>query len=139
MNFEPDLDVVWNFTTALLIGALIGIEREYRGKPAGMRTNMLMCTGTCLLMILSIEVFRNYKGTMGDPGRIASQVMTGIGFIGAGTIIRSGEGILVGLTTASSIWAIAAIGMVAGSGLYILAAVGTAVMLIALRIFKRFE
>lgn len=123
---------------ALFLGGLIGIEREIKGKPAGMRTNMLMCMGTCLLMELSIEVFRVHKGTMGDPSRIASQVMTGIGFLGAGTIIQSRFSV-AGLTSAATLWFVAAIGLVVGWGDYFLAGAATVLIIIILTPLSRLE
>jgi len=126
--------MVLRLLLAVALGGIVGWERQMAKKPAGLRTHLLVCIGATLFTLASVYGFEG-----GDPARVAAGIVAGIGFLGAGTIIRSGEGILVGLTTASSIWAIAAIGMVAGAGLYILSAVGTAVMLIALRIFKRFE
>lgn len=107
---------------ALAIGGAIGIEREFKGKPAGIRTNMLMCFGACLIMIISIEVARMRGGTS-DPGRIAAQVVTGIGFLGAGTIIRSRFHV-AGLTTAATIWVLSALGLAVGAGYLLLAVVG---------------
>lgn len=131
---SPELEMVLRLLLAVALGGIVGWERQMAKKPAGLRTHLLVCIGAALFTLASIYGFEG-----GDPARVAAGIVAGIGFLGAGTIIRSGEGILVGLTTASSIWAIAAIGMVAATGLYILAAVGTAVMLIALRIFKGFE
>lgn len=131
---SPELEMVLRLLLAVVLGGIVGWERQMAKKPAGLRTHLLVCIGATLFTLASVYGFEG-----GDPARVAAGIVAGIGFLGAGTIIRSGEGILVGLTTASSIWAIAAIGMVAGAGLYILSAVGTAVMLIALRIFKRFE
>ena len=122
---------------ALLVGGLIGIEREIKDKPAGMRTNMLMCTGSCLLMILSIEVAR-YGGPPSDPGRIAAQVVTGVGFLGAGTIIRSGLSI-TGLTTAATIWLVSALGLVIGTGNFILGGVSAILIIITLTLLGRVE
>jgi putative Mg2+ transporter-C (MgtC) family protein len=131
---SPEVEMVLRLLLAVVLGGIVGWERQMAKKPAGLRTHLLVCIGAALFTLASIYGFEG-----GDPARVAAGIVAGIGFLGAGTIIRSGEGILVGLTTASSIWAVAAIGMVAGTGLYILAAVGTVVMLIALRIFKRFE
>ncbi len=122
---------------ALFVGGLIGIEREIKGKPAGMRTNMLMCMGSCMLMILSIEVFRKAAG-MGDPSRIASQVMTGIGFLGAGMIIQS-RFTVMGLTSAATLWFVAAIGLVIGWGDYVLASASTILIIITLTILNGIE
>jgi putative Mg2+ transporter-C (MgtC) family protein len=122
---------------ALGVGGLIGIEREVKGKPAGMRTNMLMCMGSCLMMILSIEVLAR-DGRLGDPTRIASQIMTGIGFIGAGTIIHSRLSV-AGLTSAATLWFVAAIGLVAGWGDYFLAATATVLIIGTLTILSGVE
>ena len=100
--------------TAVLCGGLIGLERELSGKAAGLRTNTLICMGATIYMIVSDLVPRIY-GVPADPGRIAAQVVSGIGFIGAGSIIRSG-GTIAGLTTASVIWVAAGIGLVIGIG-----------------------
>ena len=118
---EPLSEYVMRLVVALLIGGAIGLEREFKGKPAGMRTNMLICVGSCLLMILSIEVART-AATIADPGRIAAQVVTGIGFLGAGTIIRSRFHI-VGLTTAATIWALSALGLSIGAGYILLSTI----------------
>jgi putative Mg2+ transporter-C (MgtC) family protein len=117
---------------ALLAGAVIGLEREFRGKAAGMRTNMLICFGSCLLMILSIEIAHEAKGNA-DPARIASQVVTGIGFLGAGAIIRSHLHVS-GLTTAATIWAIAALGLIIGAGLLWLSLLSTALIVVTLTV-----
>lgn len=122
---------------ALFIGGLIGIEREVKGKPAGMRTNMLMCMGSCLLMILSLEMFRRGQW-LGDPSRIASQVVTGIGFLGAGTIIQSRFSV-TGLTSAATLWFVAAIGLVIGWGSFLLAAAATVLTIVTLTLLSGIE
>lgn len=133
-NFIP---YVVRLVFALFVGGLIGIEREIKGKPAGMRTNMLMCMGSCLLMILSLEIFR--QGTwFGDPSRIASQVVTGIGFLGAGTIIQSRFSV-AGLTSAATLWFVAAIGMMIGWGNYAIAATATILIIITLTLLGGIE
>lgn len=118
---EPFSEYLARLVIALLIGGAIGLEREFKGKPAGMRTNMLICVGSCLIMIISIEIARSAVRTA-DPGRIAAQVVTGIGFLGAGTIIRSRFHI-VGLTTAATIWSLSAIGLAIGAGYLLLSVV----------------
>ncbi len=115
---------------ATVIGGLIGLEREFKGKPAGIRTNILICLGSCLVMILSISVAEE-AGKQADPGRIAAQVVTGVGFLGAGSIIRSRVSI-AGLTTAATIWFVAALGLVVGAGQFVLAAAGTVIMIFTL-------
>jgi putative Mg2+ transporter-C (MgtC) family protein len=127
---EPFMSYLSRLVIALLIGGAVGLEREFKGKPAGMRTNMLICVGSCLIMIISIEIARTAVQTS-DPGRIAAQVVTGIGFLGAGTIIRSRFHI-VGLTTAATIWALSAIGLAVGAGYLLLAAVAALLITITL-------
>ncbi|NIM20642.1 MAG: methyltransferase [Candidatus Latescibacteria bacterium] len=128
---------IFRLIFALVIGGLIGVERETKGKPAGMRTNMLMCLGSCLLMILSTEVARA-GGSTADPGRIAAQVVTGIGFLGAGTIIRSRVSV-AGLTTAATLWFVAALGLVIGHGDFLLAVVAAFLIILTLTALGRFE
>ena len=127
---SPEIDMILRLLLAVAMGAIIGFERQHAGKPAGIRTHMLVCIGAALFTITSIYGF----GEGADPARVAAGVVAGIGFLGAGTIIRSREGGLHGLTTASSIWAIAAIGLAAGAGLYILTPVATLCVLIVLRL-----
>jgi putative Mg2+ transporter-C (MgtC) family protein len=101
---------------AILCGGLIGVEREFRNKPAGFRTNILICLGSMLFMWLSIQVAGVVaSGGPADPGRIAAQVVTGVGFLGAGTILQS-RGRIIGLTSAAMIWVGAAVGMAIGAG-----------------------
>ena len=116
---------------AVLLGGLIGLEREASDKPAGLRTNILICVGSTLMMILSIQVARLYAVNAADPGRIAQGVITGIGFLGAGTILHSRGGV-TGLTTAATTWAVSGIGLALGSGFYLLAATSTVIILIVL-------
>ena len=119
---------------AAVLGGAVGLEREYRNKPAGLRTNMLIALGSALFSILSIELG---AGT-GSPDRIAAQVVTGIGFLGAGAILRSGDHIH-GLTTAATIWVNAAIGMAAGLGSYTVATVAAAITLVVLALLPWME
>jgi putative Mg2+ transporter-C (MgtC) family protein len=128
---------VVRLTIALLVGGLIGLERELKGKPAGIRTNMLICVGSCLLMIISIEI-ATAAGGPADPARLAAQVVTGIGFIGAGTIIRSRFQVS-GLTTAATIWVLAALGLGIGAGYLILAAIGTVLIVATLTLVRLVE
>src|SRR5512140_1676985 len=107
----PAIQLVFRLVLAAGLGGAIGLEREYRHKPAGLRTNMLIALGSALFAILSVEV----GASAGSPDRIAAQVVTGIGFLGAGAILRSGQNVH-GLTTAATIWVNAAIGMAAGLG-----------------------
>ncbi len=111
---------------ATALGGLIGLERELAGKPAGLRTNILICVGATLLMEISVAVAASAESGVADPGRIAAQVVSGIGFIGAGTILVE-RGSIKGLTTAATLWVVAAIGLAVGSHAYV-EAVGTAIL-----------
>lgn len=117
-----DLEVVIRFLLALLWGAIVGAEREYRGKAAGFRTTIMISMGACFFTMMSIAI-----GGTGNPDRIASNIVTGIGFLGAVVIFR-GENRINGITTAATIWAVAAVGMGIGGGYYF--AAGCASMLI---------
>jgi|SRR5689334_23940266 len=119
---------------AAVLGGAIGLEREFHRKPAGLRTNMLISLGSALFAILSVEV----GAGAGSPDRIAAQVVTGIGFLGAGAILRTGENVH-GLTTAATIWVNAAIGMAAGLGSYTVATVSAAITLIVLALLPFME
>ena len=122
---------------AALAGGLIGFERRRSAAPAGIRTLALVSMGSGTFTVISIFAFSTIDGEfVRDPARIAAQVATGIGFIGAGTIIRSGTSVQ-GLTTATGIWVAAALGMAAGSGLYVLTIGGTALAMIILAFFPR--
>ena len=114
---------------------VVGFERFHAHKPAGLRTHMLVCIGSALFTVASIYGF----GSTSDPARIAAGIVTGVGFLGAGAIIHAQDGGLHGLTTASSIWAVAAIGLAAGAGMYIVAPVATGIVLVVLYIMKRVE
>ncbi len=122
---------------AAILGGLVGLERELSRKPAGLRTNMLICTGSALLMILSILVAQD-GGSRGDPGRIAAQVVTGIGFLGAGAIVQS-RGSVYGLTTGATIFTVAAIGLAVGGGYYLPALLATAIVILSLFVLGRVE
>lgn len=115
---------------AALLGGLLGAERELSGKPAGLRTNVLICLGSALLTELSVAVARA-AGVGADPGRIAAQIVSGIGFIGAGTILHA-RGSVIGLTTAATLWVGAAIGMAVGAGALLLATAGTLLAVLTL-------
>jgi putative Mg2+ transporter-C (MgtC) family protein len=126
------LGLLGRLLLATALGGLIGLERELAGKPAGLRTNILICVGAALLMHISGVVATGAAVGPADPGRIAAQVVSGIGFIGAGTILVE-RGSIVGLTTAATLWVVAAIGLAVGAELYV-AAVG-ATLLVALTLF----
>ena len=124
-----ELDMILRLLLATALGAVIGYQRERAGKQAGLRTNTLICVGAALVTVVSIFGFN-----ADDTARVAAGVVTGIGFLGAGAIIRGGEGIVAGLTTAATIWAVAGIGLAAGAGLYVASAVATAIILAVLLI-----
>lgn len=133
------MDFVLRLVVAGILGVLIGLEREYRAKEAGYRTHFLVAVGSALLMIVSQHGFDGMLGKEGvglDPSRIAAQIVTGIGFIGAGTIILNRQ-IVRGLTTAAGIWATAGIGMCAGAGMYALAISATVLTLVGLELLSR--
>lgn len=111
------LDLALKLATSVLAGGAIGLERQIAGKPAGLRTNILICLGSALLMDLSMNL-AGPDGRVGDPARVAAQVVTGIGFLGAGTIMQS-KGTISGLTSAATIWTVAAIGLTVGAGFYV--------------------
>ena len=123
-----ELEMPLRLLLAAALGASIGYQRERAQKPAGLRTHILIAAGAALFTIVSTYGF----GIDADPSRIAAGVVAGIGFIGAGAIIRREGGIVEGLTTAATIWAVAAIGLAAGAGLYIVSVVTTAVVAIVL-------
>jgi len=124
---------------SLILGACVGIERKTKGQMAGLRTFSLICMGACIAMMLSIYVCQETSGLQrADPGRIAAQVISGIGFLGAGTIIQM-KGSVRGLTTAAGIWIIAAVGMAVGCGLYLVAVVSTVMVLLVLTLLERLE
>jgi putative Mg2+ transporter-C (MgtC) family protein len=135
-----DYDVIYRLLAAVGLGALIGLEREFHGKEAGFKTYTLVCLGSALMMIVSIDIFEMYKGVAAvDPSRIAAQVVTGIGFLGAGAIIRSQQGSIKGLTTAAGIWAMCGVGLACGLGLYKEAIFTTFLVLIVFVIFSRVQ
>jgi putative Mg2+ transporter-C (MgtC) family protein len=134
---EPIAVYLWRLLIALGLGAVVGLERELAGKPAGLRTNILMCVGSCLFMIISVEIARS-TGGRADPGRIAAQVVTGVGFLCAGTIMRSRFSVS-GLTTAATLWVLSALGLAVGAGYQLLAVTGAAVITITLIVIRRVE
>ena len=129
-------EIVLRLGTAAVLGGAIGVERELREREAGLRTHLLVSVGAALFTLVSAYAFTDFRyglesGITLDPTRIAAQIVTGIGFLGAGAIIRQGFSIR-GLTTAAGVWAVAAIGMAAGAGYYVGALVTTAVVLLGL-------
>ena len=129
-----DIELIRRLITAALLGAALGFEREIRQKDAGLRTNILIAVGAALFTVMSIEM----SGPFGDPGRIAAQIVTGVGFLGAGAIMRTDSGIQ-GLTTAATVWVNAAVGVAAGGGQYHLAFIATGITLAALLVLQPIE
>lgn len=127
---ELRLDLLFRLTLAVILGGSIGWERQHSGKPAGLRTNVLICLGAALLTDISMRM-ASMGGPTADPGRISAQIVTGMGFLGAGTIIQA-RGTVMGLTTAATLWVVAAIGMAVGSGAYVEATGTTVLVLIVL-------
>ena len=135
LSFETQIDLAMRLTVGLVLGAIIGFERELHRQPAGFRTHSLVSLGAALFTVVSAFGF---GGDQVDPTRIAAQIVSGIGFIGAGTILQY-RGHIRGLTTAASLWSVAAIGTAAGAGLYVVAVVGTLLILVILSILDRVE
>ena len=129
-----DLELISRLVTAALLSACLGFEREMRQKSAGLRTNILIGVGSALFTLMSYEI----SGPDGDPGRITAQIVTGIGFLGAGAIMRTDSGVQ-GLTTAATVWVNAAVGVAAGGGSYHLAFIATGITLLALLILPPLE
>ncbi len=130
---------IFKLIISLILGSVVGWERKRKGQIAGIRTFALISMGSTLAMILSIYVPQEYLGLKnGDPGRIAAQVVTGIGFLGAGTIIQM-KGSVRGLTTAAGIWIVAAIGMAVGVGMYAVSLVATILILVILLLLEQIE
>jgi len=131
-----DLQVIIRLCLAIILSGLIGLERQVHRRTAGLRTHILVSLGSCLIMLTSLYIFDIYKDKAPlDPARIAAGVVTGIGFLGAGTIIREKEGIR-GLTTAASLWVVAGIGLAVGCGFYT-AAVFTSILALSVLLFLR--
>lgn len=151
-EWEREMDISTDFLirilTALALGFLLGLERELTNKYAGLRTHILVCLGACIFTIISIygfptfvdgdNVIVNQATGLRDSGRVAAQVVSGIGFIGAGAVLRNGP-MIIGLTTAATLWISAAIGMTCGVGMYDIAVVTTVVSVAVLTLIRIFE
>lgn len=133
MSLEAQFVAAFQLLLAGLLGGIIGLDRERKQRDAGLRTHTLVGIGACLFTVLSILAFPG-----SDPGRVASQILPGIGFLGAGTVLKYGRNIH-GLTTAASIWITAAVGMAVGVGAWFLAICGTLLIWFVLAIIRRFE
>jgi putative Mg2+ transporter-C (MgtC) family protein len=135
LSAETELNLALRLTVGLVLGAIIGFERELHRQPAGFRTHSLVSLGAALFTVVSAFGF---AGSTVDPTRIAAQIVSGIGFIGAGTILQY-RGHIRGLTTAASLWSVAAIGTAAGAGLFVVAITGTILILVILSLLDQVE
>lgn len=134
-----DGQIVLRLVVSVLLGGLIGLERQLHKRNAGLRTHILVSLGSCLIMLTSLYVFDIYKDiTTLDPARIAAGVITGIGFLGAGAIIRDSEGVR-GLTTAASLWVVSGIGLAVGCGFVRAAVLATLLAIVVLLILRYVE
>lgn len=130
-------EAVLRMLCAMLVGIVVGVERGRNHRPAGMRTHMLVALGACVTMVVSNFLFVRFRplGATPDPARLGAQVVSGVGFLGAGTIMREGLSVK-GLTTAASIWAVACLGLAAGAGYYAIALTGAAAVYATLTVFE---
>ncbi len=134
-----DLTTIIRLVVSVLLGGIIGFERQQRGKTAGLRTHILVSLGSCLVSILSVNLYVNVQGlTNADPARLAAQVVSGIGFLGAGAIMKEGP-MIRGLTTAASLWVVASVGLAVGVGALVGAIATTVLVVIALEILPRID
>jgi putative Mg2+ transporter-C (MgtC) family protein len=138
INAVLRFDLLLKLLLAVVLGGAIGLEREIKAKPAGLRTNILICVGAALLSDVSIRIGLVGGQRVGDPARIAAQIVSGIGFIGAGTIMQGG-GMVTGLTSAATIWVVAAIGIAIGAGFYVEAAGSGLLVMVVLAWLTRVE
>lgn len=134
-NLGLQLELTVRLVIALMLGGAIGWERELQRMPAGFRTHALVSLGSAIFTVISAYAF---TGPGSDPTRIAAQIVSGIGFLGGGAILHYG-GTVRGLTTAASLWSVAAVGMAAGAGLFVLAGISAVLVIIGLELFQRVE
>lgn len=133
------ISMLIKLSLAVVLGGVVGYEREHRSSPAGLRTHILVCIGAAIVQITAFDFYAGHKGQFStDPMRLGAQVISGIGFLGAGTIIKEGSNIR-GLTTAASLWAVGCIGLAVGTGLYIESIVATIFIYSSLEGLKRLE
>lgn len=141
---SAELAITVKLLLAALAGGLVGLEREKHGRPAGLRTNLLVAVGSCVMMLVSEAFYTKYsifdaESTLRlDPSRVAAQIVTGIGFIGAGVILKDGASVR-GLTTAASLWAVAGLGMAFGMGFFSLGVIATLLVLVSLNFLKKLD
>ena len=137
INVSPGIvEIALRLLCAMVVGTLVGIEREFTHRPAGMRTHILVALGACVASLMGEMIFTQYGGT--DPARLSAQVITGVGFLGAGTIMKEGVNVK-GLTTAAGVWSVACLGIAAGFGYYTLAILGMLFTLVTLTIFENIQ
>lgn len=136
----PQYEIILRILVGAALGAVIGLERERNDQPAGLRTHMILVIGSTLAMVLSVNLGHIYarEGAPFDPARLAAQVISGIGFLGAGAILRYGYTVK-GLTTATSLWTMAIVGLTVGAGYYLIGVVATALMLVVLALLNVIE
>lgn len=135
INLAPGIwETLLRLLSAMIVGTLIGLEREYTHRPAGLRTHILVALGACVVSLTGEMLFTHYSalGATPDPARLSAQVITGVGFLGAGTIMKEGASVK-GLTTAASVWAVACLGIAAGFGYYVVALLGMVLIFVTLR------
>lgn len=133
------VEIILRLLLALIMGGIIGAERQLHRKAAGFRTHILVCVGSALMMLVSIFIYFTFRDeTTIDPGRVAGHVISGIGFLGAGTIIVT-RGSVRGLTTAATLWATAAVGLAIGCGFYLAALITTMIIILSLICLEAFE
>lgn len=138
INMEPGIaQIALRLGCAMLVGIVIGLEREYTHRPAGLRTHILVALGACVASIMGEMIFLHYTANA-DPARLSAQVITGVGFLGAGTIMKEGVNVK-GLTTAASVWAVACLGIAAGFGYYALSVLGMVFILLTLTVVEALQ
>ena len=132
-------ELLLRLVLSCILGGIIGYERQSRRKSAGLRTNVLVCLGSCLIMVMSVEMYQEVEGkTNADPARLAAQVVSGIGFLGAGAIMKEGLSV-TGLTTAACLWVVAGVGLAVGAGFYAGALISTALVFVTLGRLSRID
>ena len=131
------LAVVLRIVVSVIVGGLIGLERGMKNRPAGLRTYMLVCTGACLIMLTNQYIYQTFN--TGDPTRMAAQVISGIGFLGAGTIIVTRRNQIKGLTTAAGLWAAAGVGLALGIGFYEAALIGSLAIFTVMTLLQKMD
>jgi putative Mg2+ transporter-C (MgtC) family protein len=134
-----EIQMIIRLLYAAFLGSVIGMERQAHEKAAGFRTHILVCVGSCVIMLTSMHMADIYQGIANaDPGRIAAQVVSGVGFLGAGTIISSNVSVS-GLTTAASLWAVAGIGLAVGSGLFLVSGFTAVLIVLSLLVLNKIQ